>query len=645
MKRRKFGTAAIFLSALLIVAFAAASVNAAGSAVPKRTKISAHTFKTNKPTTTTFRAGAVGGQTTNKASKPTDRQVIQSRLHNLQVNKSKGGVNTAGAALAGPPNGPNLPFTGAGSGIFKEGINAWLNNAVNGLDDPDPSPAICQGPGTGKVIQVTENTLQIQDTGYVTNHAQNAESLYLFFYQALQIQDNIILDHPHCYFDSGTRHWFVAVDSFDINTGESAVLVAVSVLSDPVGTWYLYFFDTSVDGNGDSCWGGNCYGNLRGLGANKNALVISVDEWSSFNILGHLPNQSPQWSTNGATLIVADLTGMALGLPIFAATADPGDVGYYGLMPAQSPNGNWNFAHGGTAFLVDSYDPAGGLSNWIDLWAVTGTGSISFNPTALVFSVTTINGGAGMNTWFGLPVTDTNCSNVNLAYFVLNTITCVDQPPYGPIPLGDDLGFGYGSIPRPINAGDDSVADAKAVTIPNKGPSTIAFVLTTKTIVQDSVHVNHLRAGTYVAFIHPTGWDVDDRTILSAAEDSSSIISNANNSFIFPSIALATNGTRAVVVNTLTGNAHYPSAAYAKVQIHHPATVVNIALEGQAPYDGFFQYPVFWDGFRPFALLFFGEYSSATADGSTVYFTQEYIQGGQRSYFENWSASLGKVNA
>jgi hypothetical protein len=675
VKRRKFATAAVLFAALLVAAAAAASVSAAPSQSSATSgKYTLKESRTAKGVLGSFTGtGATHanapaqktlGTQTNKYGVPIDS--IRGTMNNLvkpgSVHKGNGltGGSAAGAAIAGPPVGPNLPFAGVGGALAKEGINAWLNDQVTGNSiEPDPSPAICQGPGTGRVIQITEDTLQIQDQSFTAIHAQNAEPLALFFLPVLPTEDFVLLDHPHCYYDTGTRHWVVAVDAFDVNEGASAVLMAVSVTSDPLaGPWYFYAQDTTNTGDGGTCDGDPCYGALRGIGANKNALVISTDQWEAFDIISHLPNQSTVFSTEGASIWAFDLTGMALGLAVSSVSANLGSVPpalggpFWGVMPSQSPNSLWNFAHGGTEFLVSARDPGGSLDDTVFLFALTNTSTISFLNPSLNLSWAAVQGPT-----YGLPITDTDCSNVNLAYVVLNTITCADQPPYGLTPLGDFRGFQYGGIPRPINAGDDQVADAKSVTIPNGPATTTGFVLTTKVVVQDAIHQNHLRAGTFYGFLRPTHW-IDDQTIDTATYVASGYISNANNSIIYPSLGYASNGTKAVVVGTLTGNAHFPSAVYTKVNIYHPVTTVNIAAEGQGPYDGFFQYPLIAVLPAP-VVLFFGEYSSATADGSTVYFSQEYVQtanctdavfagdptcGGTRSWGENWSALLGRVS-
>ncbi len=678
MKGRKLGAVGVAFALLIAVAVAAASVGAAGAATkanPTNYALGTGKHKTmSRIAVGTFKSGpsyghqALPSKDAAKSLTQTNTTArIQAALNNL-VNPShvkKGNYKAAGAALAGPPNGPNLPFGGPGAAAYGQGTSAWLNEEVNGgisSIQPDPSPGLCEG--AGMVMQVTEDTILIGDGV----HPQNPESLYLFFQNNFSSAPfngggPIVLDHPHCYYDNGTKHWFVAVDAFDLSSGASAIMVAASVLNNPVGTWYFYNVDTSVTGDGSTCGGGLCYGNLRSLGANKNGIFLTTDEWSSSSILGFVPNQSPLFSGYGSSVWALDLTGLALGLPVGVTSWDVTNAlgpYSYGVYATTSPNGNWNMAHGGTEFLLMADDPQGSLSNTIVVFAITGTSTISFVESGLVLSGTVVNGGLGMNTWFGLPVTDTNCSNVNLGYIVINTITCVDQPPFGAIPLGDFLGFGYGGIPRPLNAGDDSIAGGQAVTIPNKGPTTIAFVLTTKVVVQDSVHVNHLRAGTYYGFVHPSAWDADDDEILNATEDRSGIISNANNSFIFPSIGLSTNASNAVIVATLSGNAHFPSVVYSKVsKFHGGPSSVNIVSEGQAPYDGFFQYPMFFGGF-PFALLFWGEYSTAFADGATVWFTAENVAnpgcsdgaflanpecGGTRSWGQNWTTIIGSVHA
>jgi len=128
--------------------------------------------------------------------------------------------------------------------------------------------------------------------------------------------------------------------------------------------------------------------------------------------------------------------------------------------------------------------------------------------------------------------------------------------------------------------------------------------------------------------------------------------SGANN-VIYPALAVRPDG-KGVMVFTLVGPDHFPSAAY--VTFSGNATgAIQIAAAGQGPDDGFTGYAAFvGDQLRPR----WGDYSAAAFDGNTIWIATEYIAqtctlqewlnsnfrcGDTRTALANWSTRISQV--
>jgi hypothetical protein len=126
------------------------------------------------------------------------------------------------------------------------------------------------------------------------------------------------------------------------------------------------------------------------------------------------------------------------------------------------------------------------------------------------------------------------------------------------------------------------------------------------------------------------------------------------NDITYPAISVSSTG-KVVIAATVTGNDHYPSAAYAVVSDKHPT--VRIISEGVGPEDGFTGYAAFdGDNSR------WGDYGAAVMDGDTLWLASESIEqsctleeylgdfsdigscGGTRTALANWSTRVSALN-
>ena len=108
-----------------------------------------------------------------------------------------------------------------------------------------------------------------------------------------------------------------------------------------------------------------------------------------------------------------------------------------------------------------------------------------------------------------------------------------------------------------------------------------------------------------------------------------------NNNLTYPTVGV-TDAGRAVISFTLVGADHYPSAAYAGLDLKAGAGPVRVAAEGKGVSDGFTSYKAFV-GDPPRTR--WGDYGAAVADGNSIWIANEYIN--QSCTLTEWFANAG----
>jgi hypothetical protein len=108
-----------------------------------------------------------------------------------------------------------------------------------------------------------------------------------------------------------------------------------------------------------------------------------------------------------------------------------------------------------------------------------------------------------------------------------------------------------------------------------------------------------------------------------------------NNNLTYPTVGV-TDAGRAVISFTLVGADHYPSAAYAGLNLKSGAGPVRVAAEGKGVSDGFTSYKAFV-GDPPRTR--WGDYGAAVADGNSIWIANEYIN--QTCTLAEWFADAG----
>jgi hypothetical protein len=637
--------AGAFVAALLVAALAAASVSSAASSQKSASAWSAPVKSTFHKSATPRVKLAGKSQFVNSPVKqvkfsPTPLSNKAAALHSDRLIPGKlgpkGSLGTGGAVggASAVPHAPNLPITNAHGMPTAQanGLNSYNQESIGGYDLTPPDEALAEG--NGFVLQAVNNVFQITDTNF--GHVTNQESMENFWAPATLITGYDSVSDPRAYYDNVTRKWYVTEAAYNANsTAGAAVYIAVSTTSDPLSIYNIYVLDVSFDGT--VCGADGCFGDQPLLGMDSHALYISTNSFD--NDTGVF---------NGAQYYIIDSTALAAGL-IFPNLIHI-DIGadfntpegfngcgtpnlyfgfcWYSVNPATSPNRSQTVGGNGTELAMSALDWLGSVDNRIAVWVATNTATISQVSPAIGFGYI-----YGVGQSYGFPFTDT-------PFFS----PYAEQPSSGNTPLCDFF-VGPFCEPGPIANNDDRMLDVKAIA---GNTFQLWGGLNTDALVADPI--GHLHRRSAIAWFNVQG-TIGCGFLCSIGWHNYGYIANWNNDVVFPAIGVATTGTNAAIVYTLTGNTNFPSVGVSKVTSTTQVTSIGNVRAGQDVLDDFAWYF--------FATPRFGDYSAAVGDGRTIYLGTEYIQspscsdaewvfdptcGGTRSEFTNWGTGLVKVN-
>jgi hypothetical protein len=429
------------------------------------------------------------------------------------------------------------------------------------------------------------------------------------------------ISDPRCYFDPGTRRWFVTELEIDVDpstgnlTNHSSALIAVSETSDPTGAYLLYSFDTT---DGDGTFPGHpgcpCFGDQPLLGADANGFYVSTNEFpitgspSTFNG-AQVYAMSKQALVDGNLPAVLHINAGAIQVP----PQDQVNGGtWYSIQPATSP-GAGEVEGSGTEYFLSAlqFGPAP-FDNRIAVWALTNTGSLA-----------------------------SESPNVQLLHTVIST---------------ESYGIAPGTFSAPQKRGSTPLRDALGDVDPFE-----QLAGNDDRMNQVVFAAGELWAGVNTSIASEDGarlgiaWfavspSVNDGEV-SANVQSQGYVSVAGQNVIYPSIGVNQNGN-AVMAFTLVGHRFYPTAAYSPIA--NEAGDVRVAGAGMGPNDSFDGYAAY-GGASPAR---WGDYSAAVADNQgNIWVASEYIGqtcklaqfsadstcGGTRSLLANWGTFIGKV--
>jgi len=514
--------------------------------------------------------------------------------------------------LANSPHVSGSNDSGHSAATSAFGANAY-DQRIAHLPTPftvePPDQGLCVG--NGYVVEPVNLVMRVYKTHGLTP-VSPAMPLETFFGNSYAFGraggDYTVQGDVKCLWDQPTHRWFVTQLLVDYTTGTSHFQVAVSTSSNPLGSYNVY----SVDNTDLSNPGCPCYGDQPLLGANRDAIFISTNEFGS--------------GFNGSVLYALDKAALVAGSPTPNVWSDPvglnlptPDAGgiWYSIQPATSPS-----ERSGTEYGLSALEFFGTGDTRIAVWALTNTQSISTVPNITVqYSI------VPSEFYIGPPNGRQQAGPTPLADCVTASgcglFTSATPVPEGPIATNDDrmnqVVYADGNLWSAVNT---------AVNVGGTLQAGIAYFVVTPRISHGGVLNGRMQTQGYIA---PSGADV-----------------------LFPSIGVTDEG-RGVIAFTLTGPSNYPSQAYAKIDEWRGAGPVQIALAGASPQDGFTEYQGYGSSsFRPR----WGDYSAAVADGDTVYFANEMVQypncsdaawavdstcGGTRTFYANWGTGISSI--
>jgi hypothetical protein len=491
------------------------------------------------------------------------------------------GVTSPEPAFAGFAGLTHFDQRTAGLGIY--------SNTQFSLEPPDQGLCV----GNGFVMEPINNAMAIyaQGLGLLAGPVPMSQ-LFGLAPEIVQSTPPIhgpLLSDPRCYFDRDTQRWFVTEFEEDVNpatdvpSGRSALFIAISQTSSPIGNYNVLTIDTTDPGHP----GCPCYPDQPLLGADANGIYLSTNEFPIFN---------PGF--NGTQLYALSKLALALGnLPTvvhFAvgnlATPDVGGT-WYSLQPALTPD--TQRAHqvaNGTEYLLSALDFFNKNDNRIAVWSVTNTASL-VNPAPKV----ALHHAVVRSESYGQPPNAT-------------------QRP-GPRPLGTSLGAPLSLI----DTNDDRMM--QVVYAQGRlwaGLNTGVYV------------AGKLQAGAAVFVVDPTASGG-----LSPRITGQGYVAVAGENTMYPSIGVSTQGP-AILACSLSGPNYFPSAVYVPLSTGNDK--LRLAGAGAAPEDGFTGYPPDGSSAR------WGDYSAAVADEhGNIWFGAEYIPNLPRTPLANWGTFIGAV--
>ncbi len=533
--------------------------------------------------------------------------------------------------------------------------NQRLANGGNQFSVEPPDQGLCAG--NGRVFESVNDVARVFDAN--GNPLTGVTDLNTFYGYAPAIlrrapaQPNVFgpfVTDPTCLYDSQTQRWFNVVLTLDVKstnghfTGTNHLDIAVSKTADPAGAWTVYRVNAENDGtNGQPnhhCSNGKggfgpCFADYPHIGADANGFYVTTNEYSFFGPEFH-GAQIYAFSKKALAAGASTVTMQQFDTHMFRT----GENGF-AIMPATSPssgNGDQSEGRGVEYFLssnagAEATDPgngssAGRVSSEVLVWALGNTGSLNSGTPALSLSHSSVRVG----NYAQPPAADQKPGSTPLA-------DCINDTACGNFLIGASKPFGTESEYKLDSS------DTRMMQVTYAAGKLWSALDTALTIGGKN------KAGIEWFQIEPSMGD----GAVSAELAKRGYLGLANNNLIYPAIGVNASG-RGVMVYTVAGADHFPSAGYSSINGDHVGSV-QIAAEGAGPADGFSGYKAFsGSGIAGVARPRWGDYGATAVVGSDVYGASEYIAqtctlaqyeaapfgscGGTRTSLANWSTRI-----
>lgn len=555
-----------------------------------------------------------------------------------------------------PPTVRSSAVAGSDAALSVPGLthrDQRLANGGNQFSLEPPDQALCVG--NGFVVESTNSVLRVHDTN--GNPLTGVQDLNTFFQYPAAILRTVnpplfgprVID-PVCHYDPDNNRFIVVITTLHVVpetgafTGKNTIDVAVTNTGDPTGTWTVYKVPAQNDGTDgtpdhgcttDGTTPGPCFQDYPHVGGDRHGIYVSTNEYDTF---GPGFNAAQVFAFSKKELAAH---GPTIRMTLVENTSVAGTPGFT-VWPATSPKGEYSSERNGTEYFLSTIAGDGSetgnptrTANKLGVWALSNTRSLDAATPDLRMSSRLVNSAA-----YVFPAQQ-------------------DQK-VGPQPLRDCINDT--TVPTPFGPGcwnfifvDEPAHDEVAPT-----PDAL------DTRMQQTWFVNGQLWGTAGTAVRVGGevkagvvWfrvipRVTGAGVLALVLQQG-YIAVANNNLSMPAIAVTPKG-RGAIAFTLMGEDHFPTAAYARIDVFGRVGPVRIAAAGVGPDDGFSGYEAFGSPSRDR----WGDYGAAVTDGDTIWLASEYIAqsctleewltpplggcNGTRTALANWATRLTKLN-
>jgi hypothetical protein len=534
-----------------------------------------------------------------------------------------------------------------------EGLNHYQQRYTRGgnqfsLEPPDQGLCV----GNGYVVEVVNDVFNVYSpatgasllpdntaTNIVSgfprnvNHAVDLNSFYGYAPAVNRSVPNGQPNHygpfvtdPSCLYDMATQRFFLVVLTLEVNsttggfTHVNHLDLAVSKTSDPTGPWNIYKIDVTNDGTNTGGENPGPYlGDYPHIGADANGIYITTNAYpwccDGFSGAQIYALSKTQLAAGAASVNVQHIdTSGLVNAPSEAGSTQPG----FTLWPAQSPGTQFNGDNLGTEYFLSSNaaDEAQkpvtgsggpGTSNQLIVWTLTNTASLNTAAPAVNLNNKILTVGQ-----YGVPPKQHQPGS--------------GLPPTTDVPQGYCLNdettvttAGVGCWKLLVTAAAHA-AGAEVVASPDSNDTRMQQVMWANGKLWGALDTalnpdgEPQRAGIAWYIVNPNAGKIVKAGYLGAA----------GHDFTYPAIGVTTSG-RGVMAFTATGDALYPSAAYAPIDAKAGVGAWNVVSGGQgaAADDGFSGYKQ--QRFPNPIRSRWGDYGAAAVDGNSIWIASEYI--------------------
>lgn len=629
-QRLWFGLTSLALLGLLAALIGAYTVNHAQKA--RAASYSGQSVTLSRIGTSSFTSGSVATDTSVQSTEiDTNTQGDTDGAGGDGIDRTFAGGKVGNGATANPhakaKSNPELGTNFDGVNFF----NQRFSNSGNQFSVEPPDQALCVG--NGFVLESTNDVLAVYDTaGHLVKGPVDLNTFYGYPAAIDRAHGNVrgpSITDPICLYDQVTNRFVHVVLTLNVNPTSGADLgpnhldFAVSNTADPTGSWTTYSLPVQNDGSqgtpNHQCGGGPCLGDYPHIGADRNGIYITTNEFGLFD--GYRASQiyavSKAQLTSGAASITAQLFD--------TNNVGPDGAGFT-VWPAQTPGMQFADDQGGTEYFLSSRAvfTDDGTSTSILLWALTNTSSINSATPSLSLSLTPIT-----VTQYGVPPRATQ--------------------PTGNIPLGQCVTI----LACARSVGASALLPSAKVSKLNSNDSRMQQVSYANGKVWGALDTavsvgGQTRAGIAYYIINP---DVSSGTV-SGSLAMDGLVGLPNTDLTYPALAVLQNG-RGVMGFTETGDTQFPSAGYAGIDAKIGVGDIHIAAAGVGSWDGFTGYGKAFRSTRPR----WGDYGAAAVDGKSIWIASEYIAqtctfaqysadttcGGTRGALSNWATHVSQI--